>query len=141
MKISRSMVLIAGLMLIGISVAFIHLVLPEAYHESSVGQMGMIHLVFAEIVLLFALTYMIPAKGNSADLPARIALPMMLSAYALIVLTVYAFTPMLDSTLAMGVHLVLAAALVLIVVSTFIVGGHAKAIQDKEEAVQEVSES
>jgi hypothetical protein len=137
MKNSRGLILIGGVALIGISIAFIFLVLPEVYRETTVGKLGMFHLIFAEMALLGTFAFMEPGKRNSADLPARLALPMMLGFYALIVAGVYAATPALTSTVATALHLVLAAGLVMLVVATFIAGGHAKAVQDEDEAAQQ----
>jgi len=137
MKNSRGLILMGGLALIGISVAFIFLVLPEVYRESDVGKLGMYHLIFAEVALLATFAFMEPGKRNSADLPARLALPMMIGFYTLIVAGVYAATPALTSTVATALHLVMAAGLVLLVIATFIAGGHAKAVQDEDEAAQQ----
>ena len=137
MKNSKGLILAGGFALIGISIAFIFLVLPDSYRATSVGKLGLSHLIFAEFVLLATVAFLGPKERNSADLPARLALPMMIGFYTLIVAGIFLATPSLNSSVANALHLVMAAGLIILVVATFIAGGHAKAVQDEDEAAQQ----
>jgi hypothetical protein len=137
MKNTRALIIFGGLALIGISLAFILLVLPESYHNTGVGKVGMFHLLFAELALLASLGFMGSKDRNSADLPARLSLPMMLGFYVMIVAGVFLATPGLNQTMATAMHLILLAGLVMLVIATFIAGGHAKNVQDEDQAAQQ----
>ncbi len=137
---SRGLVAGAGALLIGISLAFVFLVLPEQYTNTTVGKSGLAHLVLAEILLLATFLFVSPKEGaDKADLPARLVLPAIVGGYTLAVAVVFLGTPVLDkvTTIAIGLHLLLAAGFVVTVGVTVFAGGHAKATEAKDEKAQQ----
>jgi len=136
MKGSRVGILLIGLAILAIELALVFVVLPESYRTGSVAWINISALVFGT-ALLFGLTaYGAGMDKNRGDLPAWIASPFPAMLYLLAVGGVYAITPILSPIIAIGIHLVLLAILVLVGGALVVGAGHLAA-EETEDRVAE----
>jgi hypothetical protein len=137
MKGSRSIITIVGLIVIALFLALVFLVLPDEYHTGSTALIGLGATIFGALLVVGSAAYAAGMDPDRGDMPAWIVAPTIGFVYMIIALVVFACTPVLSSTAAGGIHIVLLIGLVLVGGGFGVAAKHIK----EDEAADRAAES